>query len=131
MRRATRMVWRRVTSSSCSWTPEAVLIGKVVRAGEGGEPIEGALVRRDVAAAGASAPKSAYTDANGEFRLEGLEPGAYKPRAEADDALGLAKEQVILGLGETSAPIMIEAHPAFTIEGKIVTEGGGAATTAA
>ncbi|PCC70886.1 PDZ domain (Also known as DHR or GLGF) [Nannocystis exedens] len=105
-------------------TPEAVLVGKVVRAGEGGGPIEGAQV---IAVSGGWGfmPKSAYTDANGEFRIEGLEPGAYKARAEADDALGVAKEQVILGLGETSDPILIEAHPAFTVEGKIVTEGGG------
>ncbi|MFZ6183277.1 carboxypeptidase regulatory-like domain-containing protein [Nannocystis pusilla] len=105
-------------------TPEAVLVGKVVRAGEDGGPIEGARVLA-VSGGWGFGPKSVYTDANGEFRIEGLEPGAYKPRAEADDALGLAKEQVILGLGETSAPIVIEAHPAFTIEGKIVTEGGG------
>src|SRR5690606_21489390 len=68
---------------------------------------------------------SAFTDANGEFRIDRLDPGAYKPRAEADDAFGLAEEQVILGLGETSAPIVIQAHPAFHVEGTIVTEGGG------
>jgi protocatechuate 3,4-dioxygenase beta subunit len=33
---------------------------------------------------------------------------------------------VILGLGETSEPILIEAHPAFFIEGKIVTDAGKA-----
>nr|WP_263429128.1 carboxypeptidase regulatory-like domain-containing protein [Nannocystis pusilla] len=105
-------------------TPESVLVGKVVRAGEGGEPIEGA----QVFATGSSwsfNTRSAYTDANGEFRIDGLEPGAYKPRAEADDALGVGKEQVILGLGETSAKIVIEAHPAFLLEGTVVTEGGG------
>lgn len=104
-------------------TPEAVLIGKVVRAGEGGGPVEGAQVTAMTGGWGFM-PKSAYTDSSGEFRIDGLEPGAYKARAEADDALGVAKEQVILGLGETSEPIVIEAHPAFLIEGKIVTEGG-------
>ena len=111
-------------------TPEAVLIGKVVRAGEGGEPVEGA----QVFALGDSwgwSEKSAYTDANGEFRIDGLEPGAYKPRAEADDALGVGKEQVILGLGETSAKIVIEAHPAFLVEGTVVTEGGGSCDSGA
>ena len=50
---------------------------------------------------------------------------ANKARAEADDAYGLAKEQVILGFGETSAPVVIEAHPAFMVTGTVVVAGGG------
>ena len=105
-------------------TPEAVLIGKVVRAADG-TPIEGARVTAN-SGGWSWSEAAALTDAGGNFRLDGLDPGAYKARAESDDVLGLAKEQAILGLGETSAPILIEAHPAFLIEGKIVTNDGEA-----
>ncbi len=101
-------------------TPEAVLIGKVVRAGDGG-PIAGARV---TASSGFWNESAAITEADGSFRLDGLEPGAYKARAEADDAVGMAEEQAILGLGETSQPIVITAHPAFMVEGRVVVEGG-------
>ena len=50
---------------------------------------------------------------------------SYKPRAESDDALGQAAEQTILGLGETSAPIVVTVHPAFFVEGTVVIAGGG------
>jgi len=103
-------------------TPEAVLVGRVVRASDG-TPVEGARVTAE--SGGWSWNQAvALTDADGNFRLDGLEPGAYKARAEADDAMGMAEEQVILGLGETSAPIVIQAHPAFVIAGKIVTADG-------
>jgi protocatechuate 3,4-dioxygenase beta subunit len=105
-------------------TPEAVLIGKVVRVGDGA-PVEGARVtatRGDTFFGGSNG--GAITDAQGQFRLAQLMPGAYKASAEADDAYGMAAEQVVLGLGETSAPIVIEAHPAALVEGKVVIAGG-------
>jgi len=103
-------------------TPEAVLIGKVVRADDG-SPVEGARVTAQAGGWGWN-DAAALTDAGGRFRLDGLEPGAYKPRVESDELTGLAREQVILGLGETSAEILVEAHPAFLVEGKIVTAAG-------
>jgi len=105
-------------------TPEAVLVGKVVRAADG-TPVEGAQVTAN-GGGWSWNDATALTDAGGNFRLDGLEPGVYKARAESDDGLGMAKEQVILGLGETSAPIVIESHPAYFIEGTIVTDGGKA-----
>ena len=105
-------------------TPEAVLIGKVVRAGDG-TPVEGARVtaqRGDTFFGGGTG--AAITDAKGNFRLAQLTPGAYKASVEADDVYGMAAEQVVLGLGETSVPIVIEAHPAALVEGKVVIAGG-------
>ena len=55
---------------------------------------------------------------------ESANANASAANAEADEAMGLAQEQVVLGLGETSAPIVIEAHPAFFVAGTIVIEGG-------
>ncbi len=103
-------------------TPESVLIGKVVRA-EDGSPVEGARVMASPNSWGWGS--AAFTDASGAFRIDGLQPGPYKPHAESDDAVGQAAEQTILGLGETSAAIVVTVHPAFYVEGAIVVAGGG------
>ena len=100
-------------------TPESVLIGKVLRASDG-SPVEGARV-----SSGSPWGPAALSDASGAFRIDGLQPGPYKPRAESDDTVGQASEQTILGLGETSASIVVTVHPAFFVEGAIVVAGGG------
>jgi protocatechuate 3,4-dioxygenase beta subunit len=100
-----------------------VLVGKVVRVADG-SPVEGARVTAETGG-WSWKQATAFTDAGGNFRLDGLDPGPYKAKAESDDAFGLADEQVILGLGETSEPVVIKTHPAFFIEGTVVIEGGG------
>jgi len=99
--------------------PESVLRGKVFRASDR-EPIEGARVRADVGGA------AVLTDAAGHFHFDGLPPGVYSPRVETDDGFGMAAEQVSLGLGETSWPLMIGVQPAVFVEGRIAYEGGEA-----
>lgn len=105
-------------------TPEAVLVGKVVGASDG-SPVADAAVSADrgdhFAGTGTGTTR---TDASGNFRLDQLMPGAYKPRADADDGHGVAREQTILSLGETSAPIVIEMHPAVVVEGRVFVAGG-------
>jgi len=103
-------------------TPEAVLVGKVVEAATG-TPIEGARVSATESEWGAVDAQT-FTDANGRFRLDGLEPGAYKAQAETDETFGTAAEQAILGLGETSGEVVIAAHPAFVVAGRIVGDDG-------
>jgi hypothetical protein len=105
-------------------TPEAVLVGKVVRAGDG-SPVEGARVTAHRGDAMFGGGNTAITDASGQFRISQLSPGAYKPGVEGDDVFGMGAEQVVLGLGETSAPIVIEAHAATTVEGAVVVSPGG------
>lgn len=105
-------------------TPESVLVGRVVRADDGA-PLAGAEVRT-AAAGGWRQDGPAITDERGEFRLAGLQPGAYKAEAVHDEAYGVAAEQVVLGLGETSAPLEIRAHPAFLVEGTVQVAGAGA-----
>lgn len=97
--------------------PESVLRGKVFRA-EDGEPIEGARVRADAQGVTVS------TDAAGHFHFDGLPPGVYSPRVETDGGFGMAAEQVSLGLGETSFPLMVAVQPAVFVEGRIEYEGG-------
>lgn len=94
--------------------PGAVLVGKVVRVGDG-SPVVGATVY--------GGGEAAESDERGAFRIERLAPGMYKLRAESDDAMGVAREQVVLGLGETSAPVIIEAHPAVYVEGTVAIAG--------
>lgn len=101
-------------------TPEAVLVGKVVRV-VSGEPLQGAVVKAGAQEWGRN--YSTFTDAVGNFRIDGLEPGAYKPLVEADDARGSAVEQVILGIGETSAAVLIEAHSSHFVAGRVVVSG--------
>ena len=108
-------------------TPESVVIGKVVRVGDG-SPVADAEVwveRGDSSSMIMGGSGAVYTDAGGNFRVDGLSPGAYKAHALADDALGVAAAEVVLGLGETSEPIVIQAHPAFYAEGRMVVTGGG------
>lgn len=95
-------------------TPESVLVGKVVRADDG-SPVADALV-----AANGRYSEASYTDAGGNFRIDRLQPGPYKPEVTADAWFGRIDEQVILGLGETSGPLIIKAHPATFIEGTVV-----------
>ncbi|MCA9663745.1 MAG: carboxypeptidase regulatory-like domain-containing protein [Myxococcales bacterium] len=98
-------------------TPEAVLLGEVVSA-EDGAPIEGATVMAG------NMSGHVITDAQGAFRLTGLPPGGYRPRAIADDARGEAEVRTVLSVGETSAPITIRAHRAALVEGAIVADDG-------
>ena len=97
--------------------PESVLRGKVFRAHDR-EPIEGARVRASASGVSVS------TDAAGHFHFDGLPPGVYSPRVETDDGFGMAAEQVSLGLGETSWPLMIAVQSAVFVEGRIAYEGG-------
>lgn len=95
-------------------TPESVLVGQVVLAGTR-EPVG----KIKVSARGSSA----FADEDGRFRIDGLRPGTYKPEAKGPELYGKAARAVHLGLGQTSESVLVEVHPAFFIEGKIVLAG--------
>lgn len=99
--------------------PESVLRGKVFHADDR-EPVDGARVRANPGG------EAVLTDASGHFHFDGLPPGTYKPQVETDTDFGMAGEQVALGLGETSWPLMLAVRPAVFLEGRIVYEGGAA-----
>lgn len=101
-------------------TPESVLVGRVVRA-EDGAPVAGASV---LAVKPMESSAEAISDTNGNFRIEGLKPGAYRLEAFHDEAYGVGAESAVLGLGETSEPIVIRAHPAYLVEGTVTVAGG-------
>jgi hypothetical protein len=100
-------------------TPESVIVGKVVEAGTG-QPVAGAMVGKRGRWSWGNAESTATTAEDGTFRMDGLEPGNYKLQATAAESYGLAPEMVHLGLGQTSDPIVIEVHPAFYLEGRVV-----------
>lgn len=102
-------------------TPESVLVGKVVLASSG-EAVEGVTVDAGFAR---GTPRTAQTDAEGQFRIDQLQPGTYKPSARADQLFGEFGEQVHLGLGQTSAPIVIRVHPAARVDGDVILAGSG------
>ncbi|WP_394839528.1 carboxypeptidase regulatory-like domain-containing protein [Pendulispora rubella] len=105
-----------------SLTPESVLQGRVVEAGTD-TPVAGARVAASGDSMGfgpgGGGEHTALTDAEGRFRIARLEPGRYKPDAKTPHRWGTARESVLLGVGETSGEVLIEAHPAATVSGRI------------
>ena len=97
-------------------TPESVLVGRVVDA-LSGEPVAGATVRSGRSSA------IALSDDEGQFRIEGLEPGIYKPKATTDHGFAEIAEAVHLGLGETSEMVELRLHAMALIEGQVVVTG--------
>ncbi|KIG14851.1 hypothetical protein DB30_06305 [Enhygromyxa salina] len=103
-------------------TPESVLVGQVIHA-QTKQPVSDVTVRVSGRRMGQS-DHSTRTDDDGWYRLDRLEPGTYKPIAQADELYGEAAEQVNLGLGETSDPVQILVHPAFLVSGTVSIAGG-------
>ena len=106
-------------------TPESVLVGTVVRAGSG-EPVAGVSVNANTWGARSNwgSGPAALTDAEGKFRIDGLDPGSFKPTAFDDEHYGVAAAKVHLGLGQTSDPVVIEVHEAFSVKGAVLPDDG-------
>lgn len=76
---------------------------------EQGTPLPGATVR----VAGPGEPQTAFTDQNGEFRIEDLEPGQYTGTMELDGFLPVRLEDVDVraGVDETLDDIRLSLAP--------------------
>lgn len=96
-------------------TPESVLAGRVIEAGTT-TPVPGARVEIELG----WRTIAAIADSEGRFRIGRLEPGRYKPSATAPGRVGKAKESVLLGLGQTSAEVVIEVFPAANVAGRVL-----------
>lgn len=104
-------------------TPESAIAGRVVEVGTG-TPVARALVTVEGDwSGGGRSDGSAFTDADGRFRIARLEPGNYKPVAEGLGSYGEARESVHLGLGETVEGVIVEVHPARIVAGRVVIAG--------
>jgi protocatechuate 3,4-dioxygenase beta subunit len=102
-------------------SPEAILEGRVVDA-ETGAGLADVVV--DAQRGRHDEPHTARTDAAGRFRLAGLRPGRYKPRVQDQAWLGHARQAVALELGETVGGVLIEAHAARQLAGRVQRPGG-------
>lgn len=101
-------------------TPESILVGKVVDAETGAGLADINVYTDSFVFYGVADGPQAITREDGSFRIDGLEPGGYQPIARSNTAFGKAAQTVHLGLGETSEPVTIKAHPATVVEGTIV-----------
>ncbi len=116
--RASRSVAVPGTFTEVFLTPESVVVGTVVWA-QTGKPVGGAKVSTDQKGQG-----SVYSESDGSFRLEGLEPGAYKITVSGEEWVGLADHKVHVGLGQTSEPVVVKVHPAFSVRGTVRVDDG-------
>jgi len=100
--------------------PAVPLRGRVVHADDG-EPIAAAIVR---AISHEAAPRVATvrSDASGAFELADLAAGSYLITASGASAYG-ELAGVELGAGDSS--VVVEAHRAFALRGRVQLEGGG------
>jgi len=102
-------------------TPESVVLGKVVWAGSG-KPVADAHVWAETGFFGPS-NGPVQSGADGSFRLEGLDPGAYKLSVRGETFAGLSAKKIHVGLGQTSEPVVVEVHPAFAVRGTVLVDG--------
>lgn len=101
-------------------TPASTLVGTVVRA-DSGAPVEGAeVLARKLGDLFKRAQGRTRSDGEGRFRIEGIEPGTYKVEAILPEAFGLAQESAHVGLAETSQPIVVRVHAAYSLAGRVV-----------
>jgi protocatechuate 3,4-dioxygenase beta subunit len=127
--------WRRSTAPAQSveilLTPGSSLSGRVVDVGTGravaGARVSTVLHRKD------SDPDSlsgsgvvSVADDDGRFRFTRLAPGRYKPAATSPGGYGEARESVLLGLGQSADGVVIELHPAQSVNGRVVVAGDDA-----
>lgn len=104
-------------------SPEAVVVGSVRRA-DTGEPVAGIEVELMRSGMFTTLAASALTDAEGRFRIDGLQPGVLSPRARSAALFGRA-DSIAVGLTQTSDPVVIEVHPSLAVQGRVVIEQTG------
>ncbi|MBP9088488.1 MAG: carboxypeptidase regulatory-like domain-containing protein, partial [Kofleriaceae bacterium] len=107
-------------------TPESAIAGVVKD--QRGEPVAGALVSfaTDSAWFAPAASASDISDAQGRFRITRLRPGRYKAEAQAARGYGMARESILLGLGQVVEGVEVVLRTASYVEGKVLRpEGDG------
>lgn len=94
-------------------TPESVLRGRVIRE-DTGAPLAGIAVHVHE-----SSLADAETDTSGMFEVRALAPGRHRPYVRSGGWCGGAEPSVVLGIGESSAPITIVARPCRTVAASV------------
>lgn len=101
-------------------TPESVVAGRVVDAATGA-PVADAKV--EVAGTSWGGQQVTYTDGDGRFRVDRLEPGRYTATATTADRFGVSNESRQVGLGQSIDDLEVRVHPSASISGQIVVAG--------
>jgi hypothetical protein len=105
-------------------TPGSSLQGVVVAA-KGGEPVPNVEVRAVPTGSWASpVHRSATSNGEGTFSIQGLEPGEYTLVAEGEGWRSLRSRPLDLGLAQTIDQIKVVVSAAARVEGKVVLRGG-------
>jgi RNA polymerase sigma factor (sigma-70 family) len=105
-------------------TPEATIVGRVVRAADG-SPVAGAQVRSvgiEQGSARWSAAASTVSDAQGRFTLTGLAPGRHRLSASADGVASSQWLELSVQAGRISSEIVLRLAATTRVSG-IVTDG--------
>lgn len=102
-------------------TPESAIAGVVKD--ESGAVVAGASVTIS-GAAFFSRSSSDISDEQGRFRITRLKPGRFKPEATAASGYGMARDSVLLGLGQVVEGVEVVIHSASYVEGTVLIPGG-------
>ena len=102
-------------------TPEAIIVGRVVRADDG-SPVAQASVRSATAELGrrVGAPGAAVTDEHGRFTIGGLAPGRHRLFAFAHALAAAEPTEVTVDAGTTTPEIVLRLGAAARVSGIVV-----------
>ncbi|RYE92974.1 MAG: hypothetical protein EOO75_05445, partial [Myxococcales bacterium] len=103
--------------------PGATLVGRAVVAGSE-TPVAGAKIA-SIQVEGGGSTVVARSDDDGHFKIEGLSPGRYRIEATSEGREGYSHASVTLGMGETSAEVVVEMDPAYVVRGRVVDKATG------
>ncbi len=104
--------------------PEAVIVGRVVRAGTG-EPVVNASVYVPVAGPRdrPSSWRGAFSDADGRFRIDRVAPGRHVVFARATGLTPSRGVAVVVEAGHTTPDLVLALEAGSTIHGMVVDDG--------
>jgi protocatechuate 3,4-dioxygenase beta subunit len=103
--------------------PGSTLVGRAVVAGTD-TPVPDALIDA-IQVEGGPLRASTRTDDEGRFKIDALQPGRYRIEATAESLEGYSGSSIILGMGETSKPVLVELDPAYVVRGRVVDKASG------
>ena len=99
-------------------TPASGVRGRVVLSGTD-TPVAGVEVRARPALGGAPRAAPGLSDEDGEFVLNGLEPGLYSLVAEGESHRGGSRTELEIGLAEVIPEVTVEVVPAVSLIGQL------------